>query len=184
MIKEIEFYQYIEEYNRINIEDISDLSKYSISQLFEFVRKLVKDFLKKSHPHIRLGLIELGYNRGSFIGGFHVAGSNEIILNKSALRVMQEESKKEDFKAYLFHLLLHEYIHSIGVFNETKTRELTQRISLALFDSKHPVGKLCTIGLNALFPYSFHQEHFKPNRNELNPEFILLRHRDSEFTYI
>ena len=129
-----------------------------------------------------LGLVELGYDRGSFVGGFHKVGTNEIYLNKSALRVMENESPEDFYRAYLFHLLLHEYIHSTGVYNEAKTRELTRSISLALFTTKHPVGRLVVQGLNSLFPYGFHQDRYVPS-HPYKTEYILLRHRDSELTY-
>ncbi|UCE13314.1 MAG: hypothetical protein JSV04_14150 [Candidatus Heimdallarchaeota archaeon] len=170
--------------NRYNSIDI-DFSDRSFSQMFQLVIDIVNHYLNKSRPGILLGLVELGYDRGSFVGGFHKVGTNEIYLNKSALRVMREESPMEDYKAYLFHLLLHEYLHSTGVTDEQKTRQLTRALSLELFDTRHPAGRLVVQGLNALFPYSFHNERYQPHPREmLNPEFVLLRHRDSEFTYI
>ncbi|MFX0173289.1 MAG: hypothetical protein ACFE9L_15445 [Candidatus Hodarchaeota archaeon] len=181
MFKRDKLEAFVEKYDTIQI----DFSDQSFSQMFQLVIDIVKHFLDKSRPGILLGLVELGYDRGTFVGGFHKVGTNEIYLNQSALRVMWEESQKTYYKAYLFHLLLHEYIHSIGVYDERKTRQLTRAISLELFQTRHPIGRLVVQGLNALFPYSFHSERYQPHPREmLNPEFILLRHRDSEHTYI
>jgi len=177
-----EILEFQEEYNSLGPEDFSGI--------FNSIIRIVRRFLDKSRPGILLGLVELGYDRGNFVGGFHRLGTNEIYLNKSALRVMREENsdseeKKELYKAYLFHLLLHEYIHSINVVDERETRQLTKNISLAIFGKRHPVGKLAIFGLGAFFPYTFRQERYSPVREEiLNPDFILLRHPDSEFTYI
>ncbi|MFW9855656.1 MAG: hypothetical protein ACFFFG_11375 [Candidatus Thorarchaeota archaeon] len=162
-----------------------DLSSNDYSSLFRLVTDIVATVLKKSRAGIMLGLLELGYDRGRFVGGFHKVGTNEIYLNKSALRVMKGESPDDFYKAYLFHLLLHEYIHATGVYNESKTRQLTRSISLAMFDTRHPVGRLVVQGLNALFPYGFHEDRYVPSPEDVyNPEYILLRHRDSELTYI
>jgi hypothetical protein len=181
MVKRDKLESFEEKYDNLQM----DFSDQSFSQMFQLVIDIVRHFLDKSRPGILLGLIELGYDRGSFVGGFHKVGTNEIYLNKSALRVMREESPAESYKAYLFHLMLHEYIHSIGVYDERKTRQLTRAISLELFQTRHPVGRLVIQGLNALFPYSFHSERYQPHPREMaNPEFILLRHRDSELTYI
>lgn len=181
MFKREKLKVFVEEYNSIKM----DFSDRSFSQMFQLVMDVVRHFSDKSRTGILLGLVELGYERGTFVGGFHKVGTNEIYLNKSALRVMLEESPKDYYKAYLFHLLLHEYIHSIGVYDEIKTQQMTRNISLALFDTRHPVGRLVVHGLNALFPYSFHSERYQPHPREMaNPEFILLRHRDSELTYI
>lgn len=181
MNKIVQLKSFIAQYNSLNVKDFSD---HSFSQLFQLVIDVTNFFLGKSRHGALLGLVELGYDRGSFVGGFHKVGTNEIYLNKSALRIMQEESTPEKYKAYLFHLLLHEYIHWLG-YEEKPTRQLTHAISLELFDTRHPVGKLVVMGLNALFPYSFHEERYKPRPQEMvNPEFVLLKHRDSELTYI
>ncbi len=161
------------------------LDPYDYSSIYEFVTKVIKYFLNRSRYGILLGLVELGYQRGNFIGGFHLVGTNEIYLNKSALRVMRNETTADLYQAYLFHLLLHESIHAIGYSDEHKTRDLVRRISLVLFGTRHPVGKLAIFGLGAYFPYTFHEDRFYPDPSEIrNPEYILLRHRESELTYI
>ncbi|MFX0087244.1 MAG: hypothetical protein ACFFAU_16460 [Candidatus Hodarchaeota archaeon] len=177
MISESQIQSFRNEYDRLQAEDYSGI--------FQFVTKVVREVLDRSRPGILLGLVELGYSRGNFVGGFHRVGTNEIYLNRSALRIMREDSSDKDCKAYLFHLLLHEYLHSCSYLIEEEVRNLTQRISLAIFGNHHPVGKIAIFGLGAFFPYSFQEEHYQPTRSELaNPEFILLKHRDSEFTYI
>ena len=182
MISKAEIRQFQETYDFLDTEDFSGI--------FQLIIKIVRRFLDKSRPGIMLGLVEMGYDRGNFIGGFHRLGTNEVYLNKSALRVMREESsdfeEKEDlYKAYLFHLLLHEYIHSNNVVDETETRQLTRNISLVIFGEHHPIGRLAIFGLGSLFPYKFHQERYTPTNEEImNPEFVLLRHPDSELTYI
>ncbi|MFX0123014.1 MAG: hypothetical protein ACFFAE_05195 [Candidatus Hodarchaeota archaeon] len=166
-------------------EDYDSLDTEDYSGLFKLIIRIVRRFLDKSRPGIMLGLVEMGYDRGNFIGGFHRLGTNEVYLNKSALRVMRKETSEDLYKAYLFHLLLHEYVHTNNVVNETETRELTRNISIAIFGKHHPIGRIAIFGLGSLFPYTFRQERYIPTNEELlNPEFILLRHPDSEFTYI
>ena len=58
-------------------------------------------------------------------------------------------------------------------------------ISRTLFDTKHPVFKIASWGLNALFPHEFYEGHFEPEEEfQRNLEFVELRHRDSQLTYI
>ncbi|MFW9991132.1 MAG: hypothetical protein ACFFD4_03650 [Candidatus Odinarchaeota archaeon] len=164
------------EYENIRHDDYSDL--------FRLVQKIVQRLMRKTRPGILLGLIEMGFDRGNFIGGLHYGGTNEIYLNKSALRVMREESEPELYKAYVFFLLLHEYIHSVGVMDERMTRQFTRDIILTVFNNDHPISKLAVQGLNAHFPYTFNQRTYRPTRAELaNPEYVKINHPDSEWTY-
>ncbi len=165
--------------------EYENLDSQDYSQLFDLVRRIVRDLLGKSHPGILLGLEDLGIGARGYIGGYHRVGTNEIYLNRSVLQIMREDTPKEHFKAYLFHLLLHEYIHSVGVVNETETRELTRRISLNIFEKRHPVSKIAIFGLNALFPYSFDEGFFNSEEHTpKNVEFVQLHHYDSRLTYI
>lgn len=181
-LSEAEKRQFREDYDFLDSEDFSGI--------FQLIIKIVRRKLDTSRPGIMLGLVEMGYDRGNFIGGFHRLGTNEVYLNKSALRVMREESsdpeEKEDlYKAYLFHLLLHEYLHSNNVVDEDKTQFLTKKFSQEIFRKRHPVRRIAEFGLGAFFPYTFRQERYAPAKEDImNPEFVLLRHPDSEFTYI
>ena len=131
-----------------------------------------------------LGLVKLGFDRGNFIGGLHYSGTNEIYLNKSALQVMKEESDPEKYKAYLYFVLLHEYIHAVGYYHEGQTRRLTKEIILDLFGPEHVLGKLATFGLNYYFPYTFNMRRQKPTQRELlNPEYVTLYHIERDYAY-
>lgn len=155
------------------------------SHLFDLVRRIVRDLLGKSHPGILLGLEDLGISSQGFIGAYHRLGTNEIYLNRNVLQIMKDDTPDEHYKAYLFHLLLHEYIHSVGVHNEAKTRLLTRKIAITIFGSKHPVAKISIFGLNALFPHQFYEGEFDPeDHTPQNVEFIVLNHYDSRLTYI
>ena len=164
------------EYDSIESEDYS--------QLFDLIRRIVSNTLKKSHSGILLGLEDLGFHPRGFVGGYHRVGTNEIYLNRNVLQIMREETPKAHYKAYLFHLLLHEYIHSVGVLDEQETRDITKAISRAIFNTKHPVYKIALWGLNALFPHEFYEGHFQPEEHlRKNIEFVILHHHDSRMTY-
>ena len=176
-VSKIESASLVKEYSKIFYDNISDL--------FRLICTVVDRLLDKTRPGILIGLVNLGFDRGNFIGGLHYSGTNEIFLNKSALNVMKEESKPEYYKAYIFFVLLHEYIHAVGVQNEWTTRTLTKEIILSLFDFQHPLGILAIDGLNALFPYSFNMRTSRPTPEEVaDIEFAKIYHPDSEMTYI
>ena len=166
------------------VDKYNSISNNDFSGLFNLVREIILEKMNKKRSHILLGLIELGFNRGSFIGGLHIGGTNEIFLNKSALKVMERESPREYYKAYIFILLLHEYIHSVGVMNELRTRKFTRVIAQDVFDSEHPVTKLAVEGIQKYFPYNFDARRYVPNAKErATIEFVNIIHPDSELTY-
>ena len=155
------------------------------SQVFDLIRRIVSTVLRKSHSGILLGLQDLGFHPQGFVGGYHRVGTNEIYLNRNVLQIMREETTEDHYKAYLFHLLLHEYIHSVGWTDEKKTKELTRTLSREIFNTKHPVYKIAAYGLNALFPHEFYEGHFEPEeQSSRNTEFVKLHHHDSRLTYI
>lgn len=166
-------------------EKYSKMSFDNISELFRLIRTTTWLYLRKTRPGIMLGLVELGFNRGNFIGGLHYSGTNEIYLNKSALRVMKEESDPDYYKAYLFFVLLHEYIHSVGFYDEVLTRKAVKDIIINIFGESHVLGKLAVFGLNYYFPYTFNLRSYQPSRSQiLNPEYITLNQYESELTYL
>ncbi len=75
-----------------------------------------------------LGIANLGNNPQGYFGGFFTTGSNVIVLNKIPLeRVM--ETRPELYKPYVFHVLLHEYIHSLGFLDESDVKSRVLEIT-------------------------------------------------------
>ncbi|MBI2543464.1 MAG: hypothetical protein HYW24_04750 [Candidatus Aenigmarchaeota archaeon] len=128
-----------------------ELEKASdVSELFEIVKHVVKDFIGRERPGLVLGLAELGGQPGAFIGAFHPVGSNLIVLNKNPLNII-EHTRPEYYKYYVFHLLLHEYLHTIGILDENYNRYVTRTISESTFGRNHPVAVISR-DMTRLFP--------------------------------
>jgi hypothetical protein len=130
------------------------------SDIFELVELAIQKTLNRKRGGIMLGLQDLGASRNYFIGAYHVVGSNWIIINKTPLRRIRMHAKDSDelYNAYLFHVMLHEYIHSLGITNERLCREVTRDVTLQLFDERHPASKLAVDGLGTLFPFMRYAE--------------------------
>ncbi|MFQ5820816.1 MAG: hypothetical protein ACE5I5_12565 [Candidatus Heimdallarchaeota archaeon] len=156
----------------------------SYADLFELTEVTIKEILGIHRPGIMLGLVEMGVNRNQFIGGFHIVGTNEIYLNKTALRMIENEHP-DLYKPYVLYLLIHEYIHSLG-FGENETRRLVTSVCLKAFGKEHIVTKMAIDGLSFFFPYRFsHPEMYNPpnERKYGRVEFIQTR-RKSDMTYV
>jgi hypothetical protein len=126
------------------------------SDVFELVEEALIKTLNRKRGGIMLGLQDLGAQRNYFIGAYHVVGSNWIVINKTPLRRIRAHSKESDelYNAYLFHVMLHEYIHALGITDERLCRQVTRDVTLQIIqDENHPAVKLAVQGLGALFPF-------------------------------
>jgi len=104
----------------------------SIPDIFEIVKESVWKTIKKSRAGLELGLVELGNATNGFLGAYYVSGSNIIIMNQTPLRRIQE-TNSDLLIPYIFSILLHEYIHSLGYFNEEFAKKITYEISCYIF---------------------------------------------------
>lgn len=71
-------------------------------------------------------------------------------MNKTPMRAV-EATKPHLYKAYCFHILLHEYCHTIGILDEKKNRIITALLSEKAFGENHPVS-LIAKDFNRVFP--------------------------------
>lgn len=107
------------------------------TSLFRLVKRLVERRLRKSRAGIMLGLAPLGLSQQGFLGGYFVLGSNAIVLNRDVLdHVRLKEPASHN--AYAFHVLLHEYLHTLGYLGEDEVRPLAHVISEETLGPEHP----------------------------------------------
>ena len=122
----------------------------SIPDIFEIVKEIVWKVIKRSRAGLELGLAELGSHPQGLLGAYYVSGSNMIVMNQTPLRRIQETDPKL-LNPYVFSILLHEYIHSLGFFNENQVKKLTYEISLETFGENNVITEL-TKDLRKFFP--------------------------------
>ena len=123
----------------------------SLKEVFGFVKECVDKTLRESRAGIDIGLAEMGNKDGALLSAFYPVGSNIIMLNTTPLRRIME-TEPALFKPYLFSVLLHEYLHSLGYVNETETRQLSFKICKHLFGDEHPVTQI-SFDIRKFFPY-------------------------------
>ena len=122
-------------------------------EIFEKVKKDVKRTVGRHRAGISLGLVEMGMFQGKFVGGMHFPPGTDIVMNKTPLKVILEEQPYEIVWAYTYHILLHEYVHSLGVWDEYQCREITRRITEEVFkEADHPAIILAKKGIGTYFP--------------------------------
>lgn len=104
---------------------------------------LVKKAVKRSLGEHRVGLMLYLGNLPLGVGAFHPLGTNDIVLNRRLLRAVTSELEK---KAYVFSILLHEYLHSLGYADEEEVRGLTYRVCVENFGNEHAVVEAAIAG--------------------------------------
>jgi hypothetical protein len=127
--------------------------KSQIPSIFEKVRKDVKRVFHRRRAGLSLGLVDLGMSQGGFVGGMHFHPGTDIIMNTSPLQLIIETQPYEIVWAYTYHILLHEYIHSLGIIDERRCRVLTLKLTEEIFkESDHPAVILAKNGIGSYMP--------------------------------
>ncbi len=141
--------------------------------IFELVKEAVWKTKGSGRAGLSLGLMELESSEHAWIGGFHQLGSNLIVMNKAPIRSIYL-SNPELFKPYMFHVLLHEYIHSLGYADEGLTRRMVDEITEELFGAEHIATQMSKNMASFIPQLSHAPQGFEPGENvsiELIPDF-------------
>ncbi|MCW4002276.1 MAG: hypothetical protein NWE97_03720 [Candidatus Bathyarchaeota archaeon] len=124
----------------------------NLADVFELVKQSVRRALSRHRAGLMLGLADLGMRRGYFVGAFHLLGSNIIVMNKTPLKTALSRTDKKTYNAYCFHLLLHEYLHSLGYLEEDRVKELAQEVCMMTLSRTHPATVMAERGVTTFFP--------------------------------
>ena len=110
----------------------------TLSDIFEVVKATVEKTRGMSRAGMMLGLANLGNQPNGFFGAFYPVGSNIIVMNEVPLERIKETDPSL-WKPYVFHVQLHEYLHSLGYLSERAVRPRAYAISKSAFGDGHPV---------------------------------------------
>ena len=160
---------------------IKKFANQKLIETFEEVKKVVQYEENRSRAGLMLGLQELGTSINGFIGAYFPVASNIIVMNKTPLRRIIDTNPKF-LKSYSFHILLHEYIHSLGFLNEAITKQKTYEISKNRFGENHIITQLST-NIKKFFPNLIYPNYGSiPNSN--TPIIEIIRGFDKSNTDI
>lgn len=153
---------------KLNFEKGLEKAK-SFADIFEIVKDIVKGYLGADQAGLMVGVTDLGlYNKG-FIGAFYSLDANAIVINKRPLARLLQTSPHL-YNHYIFHLLLHEYIHSIGSYDEVMTRQLVLEISSHYFGDAHLVTQFAS-DISKFMPNLAYPDNFQPPQ-DTSIEFV------------
>ena len=118
-------------------------------EIFELVKKAAEQSLGMHRAGLTLVLGDLPNS----IGAYHELGSNSIVMNRNLVKIVWEISGSQNLRnSYVFMILLHEYLHSLGIADDAQVRELGERISKAYLGEGHIAADMAVKPLDKFFP--------------------------------
>lgn len=115
--------------------------------VFELVKRVVREHLGLSRAGLMLGLTDLPRQ----VGGFHGVGGNLIVMNRRLLDiVVRSAQNRRQINAYVFYILLHEYLHALGFLSEGHVRQLSVQLCEKALGADHPATHMAKYGVGAV----------------------------------
>ena len=110
---------------------------------FSGVWELVKETVKATLNEHRRGMLLFLDDLPLHLGAYHQVGTNNIVLNRSLLNIVETVTKsKKLFNAFVYSILTHEYLHALGHISESEVNSLVYDVSKRCFGGNHIVTTL------------------------------------------
>ncbi len=121
----------------------------NFDDVFEIVRRSVEKSLRLHRAGLALVLGELP----NYVGAYHVLGSNSIVMNRMLLDAVKTlAGSKLELNSFIFSILLHEYLHSLGYMDERGVRRLVQKVTYENFGRDHVASDMASRSLFEIYP--------------------------------
>lgn len=124
------------------------LQLVDFNEAFELVKLAVEDKFKMH----RAGLSLILQGLPTRLGAYHILGSNVIIVNRRILNIIKIHKSLSEYNSYLFMVLTHEYLHSLGILSELEVRNMTYNLLSSLVGEHHMATKMAKHQPWDLFP--------------------------------
>jgi hypothetical protein len=117
--------------------------------IFEMVKTATERTLRLHRAGLTLVLGDIPNN----VGAYHEMGSNAIVMNRNLLRIVEKLSKSRARRnSYVFMILLHEYLHSLGYTSDRQVRNLGKQIADEYLGRRHLASEMAVKPLDQFFP--------------------------------
>jgi len=106
----------------------------SYAEVWQIVKDNVESSLNKRRGGIMLFLDDLPLQ----LGAYHPIGTNNIVLNRILVEVVESSEKsRRVVNALIYNLLLHEYLHALGELSEDEVKRLVVVVAKKCFGEGH-----------------------------------------------
>lgn len=147
------------------------------NEAFELVKSVV---LQKFRMH-RAGLNLILQMMPTNLGAYHMLGSNAIVMNSYLLAAVRKiAGSTEDYNSYLFMVLVHEYLHSLGIVDENTVRQMTFELCKWMLGDDHTATRMAKEDPSTIYP-----ELRSMMQSQFSRDFQVVRNFDkTNQTYI
>ncbi|MDH5448103.1 MAG: hypothetical protein OEY24_08790 [Candidatus Bathyarchaeota archaeon] len=113
------------------------------SEVWEIAKDNVKAVLKQQRQGMMLFLDDMPLR----LGAYHPLGTNNIVLNRALVQIVEATTKSRKLlNAFVYTILLHEYLHALGYIPEAEVRPLVYKVSKTCFGEEHVAARLAKSG--------------------------------------
>jgi hypothetical protein len=118
--------------------------------VFRVVRTAVRQVLGIERPGLGLALSNLPPQLGAY---WPVTG-NLIVLNEGLVAAMRASARSPlEVNSFVYVILAHEYLHSLGYLDEAAVRRVTARVTRAAFGPDHLATRMAEGDLWQMYPF-------------------------------
>jgi hypothetical protein len=109
------------------------------AEVWQIVKDTVEFALGKRGGSMMLFLDDLPLQ----LGAYHPIGTNNIVLNRALVEIVEaSEKSKRVVNSLTYNLLLHEYLHALGEYSEIEVRRLVVAIARKCFAEGHTATEI------------------------------------------
>ncbi len=124
-------------------------SRMEFGEIFGVVKSVVRKLLRMERAGIGMMLSDLPPE----LGAYWEIGGNFIVFNESLIKAMKLISKSDrEFNSFVFTVLAHEYLHSLGFIDESEAISSTASVTLKAFGPVHPASLMATGNIWHIYP--------------------------------
>jgi hypothetical protein len=112
--------------------NLNDAQNYA--EIWQIVQETTNFAIGKTRRNMMLFLDDLPLK----IGAYHPVGTNNIVLNRRLVEIVEASiESKQTVNSLIYNLLLHEYLHAIGELSEIEVRRQVVLVAEKCFGNYH-----------------------------------------------
>lgn len=124
-------------------------NKMDYDKVFSVVKNSVRHVTGKERSGLGLALSDLP----ATLGAFWQVGGNYIVMNQVLIDAMSKLTGSiREFNSFVYMILTHEYLHSLGFIDEMEARKMTAEVAMKSFGKDHPAFTMSNGDLWTLYP--------------------------------